>query len=197
MTTIAEYAQSKGIEPGLLLTELKKKYPGQKLSTTSELPKEFAEAAQKLEQNIAEQSQQPSQPQKPVERMDSSAIVNADQAIQEASFKLVEADKATLAQAIAVQDGQSEVLGEASGIKGGLRFMQSHIRGKQMVLNSFAEEAMAEIHQQLAEIDNSLIGLANEASEVLGKSVRTGQQTEQIMLKLRQRVASMKGNLKQ
>lgn len=101
-----------------------------------------------------------------------ATITKADEAIQQASYKLTAADKETISGTIAVQNEQSKILGASTGVTGALLFMESLIGAKGTVLDAFAEQSMLEVDNQITEIDQSLINLAEEASTRLGESIR-------------------------
>ncbi|MBW4565194.1 MAG: hypothetical protein KME32_29695 [Mojavia pulchra JT2-VF2] len=178
--TIKEYAESIGMKPGKLVDEFRKNFPGQAWTVNSLMPEEF------LKPNTNHNPQQT-----PVAGMEEAAITKASEAIQQASYKLTAADKQTISGAIAVQNEQSKILGASTGVTGALLFMESLIAAKGTVLDAFAEQSMLEVDNQIAEIDQSLINLAEEASTRLGESIRKKEQLKVRLNSLRERVSSM------
>lgn len=188
--TIAEYAKSKGIEPGLLLTKLKSEYPGRKLTASSELPIEFAEAAQKLEER------QPT-PQPPTSGMGEGQITKADEALQQASYKLSQADQATLAEAAETQMLQSDVLGTAYGVQAGLKFTSSFVQGRASVLEAITEENLSHTEECLGLVDDSMLELANQSTEILGNAVKSREKTKAKKQQLLERVNRLTTRIRQ
>ncbi|BAY65612.1 hypothetical protein NIES22_57190 [Calothrix brevissima NIES-22] len=186
--TIKEYAESIGIKPGKLVDEFRKNFPGETWTINSQLPEEFLAAHSKIKQDQKPDSQ-------PFNGMGEATITKADEAIQQASYKLTAADKQTISGAIAVQNEQSKILGASTGVTGALLFMESLIAAKGTVLDAFAEQSLLEVDNQIAEIDQSLINLAEEASTRLGESIRKKQQLKQRLNLLRERVSSMGTNV--
>ncbi|BAZ02943.1 hypothetical protein NIES37_69560 (plasmid) [Tolypothrix tenuis PCC 7101] len=184
--TIKEYAESIGIKPGKLVDEFRKNFPGQTWTINSQLPEEFLAAHSKVKQDQHQQ-----QATQPFNGMGEATITKADEAIQQASYKLTAADKQTISGAIAVQNEQSKILGASTGVTGALLFMESLIAAKGTVLDAFAEQSLLEVDNQIAEIDQSLINLAEEASTRLGESIRNKEQLKQRLNSLRHRVSSM------
>lgn len=182
--TIKEYAESIGIKPGKLVDEFRKNFPGQTWTMNSSLPDEFLAAHSKVKQDQQQRAQ-------PFNGMGEATITKADEAIQQASYKLTAADKQTISGAIAVQNEQSKILGASTGVTGALLFMESLIAAKGTVLDAFAEQSLLEVDNQIAEIDQSLINLAEEASTRLGESIRKKEQLKQRLNLLRERVSSM------
>ncbi|MCC5616619.1 hypothetical protein LC605_16375 [Nostoc sp. CHAB 5836] len=180
--TIKEYAEAKGIKPGKLVDEFRKNFPGETWTINSSLPEEFLKA-DPTNIHTAQQS--------PVADMGEAAITKASEAIQQASYKLTAADKETISGAIAVQNEQSKILGASTGVTGALLFMESLIGAKGTVLDAFAEQSMLEVDNQISEIDQSLINLAEEASTRLGESIRKKEQLKVRLNSLRERVSSM------
>lgn len=192
--TIAEYAQSKGIEAGILLTELKKKYPGQKLTMASQLPDEFAKAAQNFEEGVTNPSQQAQSA--PDLGMRESQITKADEALEQASYKLSQADQATLAEAAETQMLQSDVLGTAYGVQAGLKFTSSFVEGRAKVLEAITEENLNHTEECLSLVDNSMLELANQSSEILGNSIRLREKTKAKRKQLLERVNRLTSRIK-
>ena len=127
----------------------------------------------------------------PPKALEAGEITKADEAVSASAHSLIEAQKVTTQEVIATQDAQDELLGEVSGIKGGLKFMSAHIRSKQTVLNAFMDETLQGINSELDQIDAEVIALANESGKWLLKSVQRRQKTSEMLTQLRQRVNSM------
>lgn len=183
---VKEFAQALNKVPGKVVDELRRQYPEQKWTVDSLVPEEILARFQDITNSERLQPQQ-----SPVADIPEATITKADEAIQQASYKLTAADKETISGAIAVQNEQSKILGASTGVTGALLFMESLIGAKGTVLDAFAEQSMLEVDNQITEIDQSLINLAEEASTRLGESIRKKEQLKVRLNSLRERVSSM------
>ncbi|MHC5729021.1 MAG: hypothetical protein ACYTXY_33875, partial [Nostoc sp.] len=152
---VKEFAQALNKVPGKIVDELRRQYPEQKWTVDSQVPDEILARFQDITNSERLQPQQ-----SPIADIPEATITKADEAIQQASYKLTAADKETISGAIAVQNEQSKILGASTGVTGALLFMESLIGAKGTVLDAFAEQSMLEVDNQITEIDQSLINLA-------------------------------------
>ncbi|MCC5619401.1 hypothetical protein LC605_30930 [Nostoc sp. CHAB 5836] len=182
-------AQALNKVPGKIVDELRRQYPEQKWTVDSLVPEEILAKFRDITNSANSERLQPQQT--PVADIPSASITKASEAIQQASYKLTAADKETISGAIAVQNEQSKILGASTGVTGALLFMESLIGAKGTVLDAFAEQSMLEVDNQITEIDQSLINLAEEASTRLGESIRKKEQLKTRLNLLRERVSSM------
>ncbi|MBD2505327.1 hypothetical protein [Anabaena azotica] len=194
MTTIKEFAEQRGIKPGKLVDEFRKKYPGQGWTVHSELPSEFVQTAQNFEEQVTNQSQQTQSA--PAAGMGEGQITKADEALEQASYKLSQADQATLAEAAETQMLQSDVLGTAYGVQAGLKFTSSFVKGRASVLEVITEENLNHTEECLSSVDDSMLELANQSTEILGNSIRLREKTKAKRQQLLERVNRLTSRIK-
>lgn len=187
---IKTYAESQNVAPGILLTELQKKYPALNLKLTSDLPEDFAKAA---EQHQRSQPQEPVTP--PAGNVGEGAIVSADEAVEQAQYKLSQTVQVNLAQASDVLANQSEVLGAASGIEAGLRFTTAFAESQGMILNAIIDQNMIGTDDALTSVDESMMNLADRSGKLLGNSIRNRQATESRKAALLKRVSRLTSSI--
>lgn len=184
--TIREYADSMGIPPAKLLNELQIKFPERSLKLTSQLPAEFATAAQ----------DHTPQPQKPLGEVGESAITTADEAVAKASYSLIEADQLNLEQSAEVHVTQASVAGAVAGVESAIAFTQALVNSRQNVTDLITEATMQGTERLIDRSEQTTIKFAQTAGECLGKSVRRKQEIQEQAERLKQRVAMLTSKMK-
>jgi hypothetical protein len=189
MQTIKQYAEANNIQPNKLLNYLIPKYPKAGLKLESALPEDFAQYADdiaKIAEKVQEQTKTP-----PVANIGESAITTTDQAIQEASYKLVESERLITEETIAVRRSIGDLTYGAAGVELALRNLTTLNSSEQAVVAAFQEEALDFAEEQLQKTEQAVIDLASEAGKMLGKQIAQKRSVDSRVEQMRSRLQTM------
>lgn len=193
MQTIKQYAETNKIQPNKLLNYLIPKYPKLGLKLDSQLPEDFAKYSDDIAKMIqsANLELKEQEQRQPIGNIPEGAITTTDQAIQEASYKLVESEKLVTEETIAVRRSIGDLTYGAAGVELGLRNLGTLIKSEQAVVAAFQEEALDFAEEQLQKTEQAVIDLASEAGEILGKQIAQKRSVDNRVEQMRNRLKTM------
>lgn len=189
MQTIKQYAEANNIQPNKLLNYLIPKYPKAGLNLGSQLPEDFAQYADeiaKIAEKVQEQNKTPT-----AASIGEGAITTTDQAIEQASYKLIQSERLVTEETIAVRRSIGDLTYGAAGVELGLRNLGTLIKSEQAVVAAFQEEALDFAEEQLKQTEQAVIDLASEAGEILGKQVKQKMSVDSRVEQMRNRLKTM------
>ena len=189
MQTIKQYAEASNIQPNKLLNYLIPKYPRAGLKLESSLPEDFAQYADeiaKFAEKVQEQSKTPA-----TANIGEGAITTTDQAIEQASYKLIQSERLVTEETIAVRRSIGDLTYGAAGVELGLRNLGTLIKSEQAVVAAFQEQALDFAEEQLRLTEQAVIDLASEAGDILGKQVKQKTSVDGRVEEMRTRLKRM------
>lgn len=188
-TTIKQYAESSNIPPNKLLNYLVGKEPSAKLNLNSPLPENFSKYANEIAAMV-EKVQEHDKP--PVAAsIGEGAITTTDQAIQEASYKLVESERLITEETIAVRRSIGDLVYGAAGVELAIRNLTTLNSSEHAVVAAFQDEAMDFAEEQLQKTEQAVIDLASEAGKILGKQMAQKRTVDSRVEQMRNRLKTM------
>ncbi|MBE9037002.1 hypothetical protein IQ246_18215 [aff. Roholtiella sp. LEGE 12411] len=178
---VKELAQALNKVPGKIVDELRRQYPRENWTVESQVPEEILAKFQDIT-NRTSQTQQP-----PIAPIAEATIIKSDEAIQQVSHKLTAADREIASELLNVQNELYTALGTATGITSALTFMNSCTGARGDVLDAYTEQTISLVDEQLAGIDQSIYGFAEEATKRLGETIRKKQRLQLRLKTLKER----------